>query len=270
VAEITHTLAVYRLLVGARIRSEWQHRTSFGLYLLSQALVAGLDIAAIAVLFTNVDALAGWTITEVALLYGINGTAFGLGDVFVSPVELAAYHIRRGTFDVFLLRPAGTLLQLVGSEFALRRLGRLLQPVATLVIVLPLIDVTWRPAQILLLATAVPAGAVIYGAIWVLTSAIAFWTVETQEIASSFTYGGKTLANYPIDVFGAWLRRIVVFMVPIAFVGYLPAAALLGKPMPFDLPPLLGWSSALVAAGLALVARGVWTFAVRHYRSTGS
>ena len=268
--DVMRTLAVYRTLVGARIRSEWQYRTSFFLFLASQTLVTVLDIAVIVVLFTNVDALAGWTVVEVAVLYGINGTAFGLGDVFVSPVEMAAIHIRRGTFDVFLLRPAGPLLQLIGSEFALRRIGRMAQPVVTLAIVLPLVDVVWRPATILLLLSTVIAGAVIYGAIWVLTSAIAFWTVETQEIASSFTYGGKTLANYPIDVFGAWLRHIVVFLVPVAFVGYVPAAALLGKPLPFGLPPIAGWCSAPVALALALVARTVWTFAVRHYRSTGS
>jgi ABC-2 type transport system permease protein len=270
VADAVRSLAVYRRLVGARIRSDWQHRTSFVLYLLSQTLVAGLDIAAIVVLFTNVDALAGWTVAQVALLYGINGTAFGLGDLFISPVEFAAIHIRRGSFDVFLLRPAGPLLQLIGSEFALRRIGRMVQPAVTLAIALPLVDVAWRPATVLLLITAVVAGAVIYGAIWVLTSAIAFWTVETQEIASSFTYGGNTLANYPIDVFGAWLRRIVMFVVPVAFVGYLPAAALLAKPMPFGLPPVLGWCNALVALVLTLIARAVWTFAVRHYRSTGS
>jgi ABC-2 type transport system permease protein len=270
VGDAIASLAVYRRLVGARIRSEWQYRTSFALYLVSQALIAGLDIAAILVLFANIDALAGWTVVHVALLYGINGTAFGLGDLFVSPVEFASIHIRRGTFDVFLLRPVSPLLHLLSSEFALRRIGRLLQPAATLVVALLLVDVDWHPAMIVLLVTAILAGTVIYGSIWVTTSTIAFWTVETQEIASSFTYGGKTLANYPIDVFGAWLRRIVTFVVPIAFVGYLPTAVLLGKPMPFGLPPLLGWSSAVVALVSALVARAMWRFAIRHYRSTGS
>ena len=269
-ADTIAALGVYRTLVGARIRSEWQYRTSFVLFLLSQTALAGLDIAAIVVLFTNIDALAGWTIAEVAVLYGINGLAFGLGDVFASPVEVAATHIRRGSFDVFLLRPAGALLQLIGSEFALRRIGRMVQPALVLVIVLPRSDVAWRPATVLLIVTAVLSGAVIYGAIWVVTSAIAFWTVETQEIASSFTYGGMTLANYPIDVFGGWLRRLVTFVVPVGFVAYLPATWLLGKPLPFGLPRAAGWSSPLVALTLAVVARHVWRFAVRHYRSTGS
>jgi ABC-2 type transport system permease protein len=270
VADVALGLRIYRKLVGARIRSAWQYRTSFVLFLLSQAIVATLEFMAIAVIFTNVDTLAGWSLAEVALLYSINGLAFGLADVFASPVELLATHIRQGTFDMFLIRPVATLLQLVGSEFEMRRVGHLLQPAIVMTITLPQVGVPWRPTSALLVATAMVSGAVIYGSIWVLTSSIAFWTVETQELGNSFTYGGRTLANYPIDVFGVWLRRVVTFVVPIAFVGYLPAAWLLAKPMPFGLPQAAGWASPAVALVMVVVTRALWAFAIRHYRSTGS
>ena len=32
--------------------------------------------------------------------------------------------------------------------------------------------------------------------------AMAFWTVETQEFANAFTYGGNLITQYPLDVFG--------------------------------------------------------------------
>ena len=99
---------------------------------------------------------------------------------------------------------------------------------------------------------------------------MAFWTVETQELANGFTYGGNTLTSYPIDVFGGVLRRVVVFVVPLASVAYLPTAELLGKPMPYGLPHAVAWASPLVAAVLVLIARAVWLLAIRHYRSTGS
>jgi ABC-2 type transport system permease protein len=269
-AGISTELAIYRMLVGGRVRSEWQYRTSFALFLLSQAMVATLEFASIAVIFTNIDALGGWSLVEVTVLVGINGVAFGLADMFASPVEFASIHIRQGTFDTFLIRPVSPLLQLIGTEFELRRVGLVVQPTIVLAIALQLVRVQWTPAAALLVATAIVSGAVIFGAIWVLTSSIAFWTVETQEIASSFTYGGRTLGNYPIDVFGAWLRRIVTFAVPIAFVGYLPAARLLGKPLPFGLPSILGWGGPAVALVLLIMTRAVWRFAIRHYRSTGS
>lgn len=269
-ADARATATVCARLVGARIRSEWQYRTSFVLFILSQTLVAGLDFAAIAVVFTNIDALGGWSVAQVAVLFGINGLAFGLGDICVSPVETVARHIRQGTFDGFLMRPVPVLPHLVASEFALRRIGRLVQPAAVLAIALPMVDIAWRPASVALLVSAVFAGATIFGALWVLTSCIAFWTVEIQQIGHSVTYGGKMLADYPIDVLGAWLRRAVIFVVPIAFVAYLPAAWLLDKPLPLGLPRIVGWAAPAVALVLALVARMVWNVAIRHYRSTGS
>ena len=70
---------------------------------------------------------------EVALLFGLSGVAFGLADLLVSQVETASSHIKAGTFDLFLLRPMPTLLHLSASEFALRRIGRVLQPAVVLV-----------------------------------------------------------------------------------------------------------------------------------------
>ncbi|HEY2813780.1 MAG TPA: ABC-2 family transporter protein [Acidimicrobiales bacterium] len=263
-------LVIYRRLVGARIRADLQYRASFFLFLISQTLVAGLDIAVIIVIFTQVDTLAGWSVAEVALLYAMAGIGFGVADLFVSEVELASRHIKAGTFDLFLLRPAGTLVQLCAMEFAPRRFGRTIQPVIVLVIALRAVDITWTPTKVALVPLTVMSGAVIFGSIWVITSSIAFWTVDTQEIANSFTYGGYTLAAYPIDVFGTWLKRFVMFVVPVAFTSYLPVAYMLGKPVAFGLPSSLALLSPAVAAALALVARAVWRCAVRHYRSTGS
>ena len=83
-------LLIYRRLVAARIRADLQYRTSFFLFVFSQALVAGLDLAVILVLFTQVDSIAGWSVAEVALLYGLAGIGFGLADLFFSEVELAS------------------------------------------------------------------------------------------------------------------------------------------------------------------------------------
>jgi ABC-2 type transport system permease protein len=261
---------VYRRMIGAHLRADWQYRVSFVLFFVGQTFVAGADFATIAVIFNAVDQLDGWTATEVAFLYGLSGIAFGLADLLVSPVEFASRHIKAGTFDQFLIRPAGTLWQLLGTEFAARRLGRLVQPVIVLVVALGIVDVAWAPATVALLVLSAISGAAIYGAIWVVTSSLAFWTVETQELASSFTYGGNALTNFPIDVLGTWMRRIATFVVPLASVAYLPAVWLFGKPMPFGLPRLAAWSGPLVAAAMVLLARVVWGQAVRHYRSTGS
>jgi ABC-2 type transport system permease protein len=264
------TLRNYRRLIAARVRSDWQYRASFILYLAAQTMVAGLDLAVILVLFTQITALGGWSRDEVILLYAMAGISFGLGDLFVSPVESASRHIKAGTFDQFLIRPIGVLWQLSAHEFAPRRVGRILVPLAFLPFALANVGISWTPLKLLLVPVTLVAGTVIFGSIWVVTSSLSFWTVDSQEIANSFTYGGNLLTQYPLEIMGPWLQRIAIFVAPLAFVCYFPCAELLGKDQPAGFPSWLAYVSPLVAVASALVARAVWRLALRHYRSTGS
>ena len=268
--EAVAQLRVWQHLVGAKIRSGWQYRASFWLFLLSQTLVMCLDFGVILAIFTKVESLGGWSGVEVALLYGLSGVAFGAADTLISAVENATAHIKAGTFDLFLLRPVSPLLHLTASEFELRRIGRVIQPAIVLVGAVALLDTQWTAGRVALVPITVVAGAVIFSAVWVTTSALAFWTVEGQEMGNAFTYGGNLATQYPLDVLGEWLRHLFTFVFPLAFVAYLPASRIVGKPTPLGLPDWTVWSSPVVALLAALVARAVWQLAVRHHRSTGS
>jgi ABC-2 type transport system permease protein len=270
VAEVVASLGVWRRLVGARIRADWQYRTSFFLFLASQTVVACMDLAVVAAIFHRVDSLGGWSGMEVALLFGLSGVSFGLADLLVSQVEDASRHIKAGTFDLFLLRPVPTLLHLSASEFALRRIGRILQPLVVLIVALVAAPIAWRIETVALVPVTIICGAAVFGSVWVVTSSISFWTVESQEVANAFTYGGRLATSYPVDILGSWLRRIMTFLVPLAFVAYLPAARMLGRAEPLGMPSAVAWAAPVVALVAVLVARAVWTIAVRHHRSTGS
>jgi len=71
-------------------------------------------------------------------------------------------------------------------------------------------------------------------------------------------------------VYSGWLRRLMAFVVPGAFVAYYPALALLDKADPLGAPAWLGWVAPLVALVVVALAGVVWKSAVRHYRGTGS
>jgi ABC-2 type transport system permease protein len=77
------------------------------------------------------------------------------------------------------------------------------------------------------------------------------------------------MAQYPFDIYSTWLRRLLGFVVPLAFVCYFPALYVLGKPDPLGLPRILEFASPAVALAAAGVAGLVWQVAVRHYRSAG-
>lgn len=264
------TGAIYLRLLAARIRADWQYRTSFALFGLGQAAIALLDFLAIAVIFGQVRRLGGWSLPEVAFLYGLSTVAFALADVFVSQVEWVSQLIRDGSFDRLLVRPVGPLVQISAEHFALRRVGKLVQAAAVLGLALAWVDIDWDAGRVALTVVTIVAAAVIFGALFVMAESIAFWLVESREVANAFTYGGQFLTQYPLSILEEWLRRLVIFVVPLGFVAYLPALRILGKPAPDGLPSWLGYGTPVVAVALVQVARMVWASAIRHYRSTGS
>ncbi len=269
-AEALAVAGIYRRLVAARIRSQLQYRLSFALNLVGAALVSFLDFAAILVIFHRVDALGDWSAAEVALLYGVSSLAFAVTDLVIGHLDLLPRMIRDGEFDLVLVRPLGSLIQVVASDFALRRLGKALQGAAVLAVALALLDVDWTLGRAAMLVVMVVAGAAIFAGVWIVFATITFWLVDSLEVANAFTYGGNFLAQYPVSIFGSWLRRFVIFLVPIGFVAYLPSLYVLGKDDPFGLPRALQFASPLVAAVTLVAAALVWRVAVRHYRSVGS
>jgi viologen exporter family transport system permease protein len=266
---VADALVLYLRLVSARVRAQWQYRTSFALDVVGVFLVTFLDFAAILVIFDNVPQLEGWSVQEVALLYGIAGVGFALAELAVGHLDLLSQLIRDGNFDLVLVRPRGSLLQVIASDFRLRQVGRLLQSATVLVYALVVVDVDWTADRVAAVVVAVLAGAAIFCAVWVAGITIVFWAVEGRESANSFTDGGNFLSQYPIDVYATWLQRFVTFVIPMAFVAYFPATYVLDKPDPLGAPDWVPFASPAVALIAAVAAGYVWRHAVRHYRSAG-
>lgn len=261
---------IYSRIVGSRIRSQLAYPASFALDVVAQFIGQGIELVVILVVFTQVSTLGGFSAAEVVLIYGLAATAFGLADLSVGQVEELPTYIRTGEFDVMLLRPLGTLAQLLSADVALKRVGRVAVGLGVLGWSLATLDLEWTPARVVLAVTAPVVGAIVLAAMWVAANAVSFWLVDGREVANSVTYGSNFSTSYPITIYGTWLRRIMCYVVPGAFVAYFPALALLGRPDPLGLPEALQWSSPLVAAITVTGAGLVWRTGVRHYQGTGS
>jgi ABC-2 type transport system permease protein len=261
---------LYRRLIGARVRAQLEYRASFVLNMISTALITAADFLVIAVLFEHLPLLAGWSLAEVGFLYGVSGIGFALSDLVIGHIEQTSELIRTGQFDVVLLRPAGTLFQVVASDFALRRIGRVLQSAVVLVVALGALDIHWDVGRVLMTFAMTLSGAAIFSAVFIVGACVTFWFVGSSEFSNAFTYGGQSMTAYPLNVFGPWIRRLLAYVIPLAFVAYLPGLYVLDKPDPLGLPAVFRYLSPLVAIATLLVARAVWHYAVRHYRSTGS
>jgi ABC-2 type transport system permease protein len=263
-------LRAYGLIVAMWVRSTMTYRLSFVLTTLGAAASSFLDFVAILIMFGHVEALGGFSVAEVGLLYGATSTSLGLADLALGNLDRLGSRIRDGTLDVLLVRPAPVLAQVAADRFALRRIGRVLQGLFVLGWAVARVEVDWSPARALLLVVMVLAGAVIFGAIYTAGGAFQFVAQDAAQAQNSFTYGGNTLLQYPPSIFAKELVRGVTFVVPLAFVNWLPALRLLGRDDPLGLPGWVDLLSPVVAAVMCAGAGVAWRFGVRSYRSTGS
>jgi ABC-2 type transport system permease protein len=263
-------MRVYGVLASARLRSDLQYRVSFALFTLGQFTITALDFVGVLIIFSNVQVLKGWSVGEVTFLYGLGNLAFGLADMFVSAVENVQFHVREGSFDRFLLRPASPLVQVIADQFSLRRIGKVLEGALIFAIGCGAASVAWTPARVAMTVVALVSGATIFGGLWVFTSCLCFWWVDAREAANAVTYGGGFLSQYPLAVYGDVLRRVLAFTVPIAFANYFPAVYILGRTDRLGAPTWVQFASPLVAVAVAGVASIMWRTGVRHYRGTGS
>lgn len=262
----------YGLIAAMWIRSTMTYRTSFLLSTFGNAAITLLDFVTIFIMFSHVDELGGFTLPEIALLYGSCSASLGLADLLLGNTDRIGVRIRDGSLDTMLVRPVPVLAQVAADRFALRRVGRIAQGLGVLTWALWTLgpQVAWTPGKVLLVPVMITAGAAIFGAVMVAGAAFQFVAGDAAEVQNSFTYGGCTMLQYPPTVFAKDLLRGVTFIVPLAFVNWLPALHVLGRPDPLGLPGWVAYLSPLVAFVVFLPASLAWRAGVRSYRSTGS
>nr|WP_232108298.1 MULTISPECIES: ABC transporter permease [Streptomyces] len=263
-------MRAYGLIVAMWIKSTMAYRASFVMTTVGNFAATALDFVAILLMFSRVDALGGYTLPEIAFLYGLSSVAFGLADLAIGSMDRLGRRVRDGTLDTLLVRPAPVLAQVAADRFGLRRLGRVAQGALVLGYALATLDIDWTPLKVLLMPVMLLSGAAIFCAVFVAGAAFQFVAQDASEVQNAFTYGGTTLLQYPPTVFGKELVRGVTFVLPLAFVNWLPASYILGRPYPLDLPQWVAATPPLVAVACCALAGLAWRAGLKTYRSTGS
>ena len=260
-------IGLYIKLVGASLRSQMQYRASFAIMTLGNLLTSLTDFVVIWALFARFAAVRGWTLYEVSVIYGMGHMAFALCELFMREFDMFNRHVRTGEFDRMLLRPRSTVLQMLGAQIQLIRLGRFMQGAAVFCFGVLNLAYTWTSFEWALVVFSVLSGALLFAGVIVLQATSCFWIVESLEVWNSITYGGITAAQYPLTLYQKPIRYLFTFVIPLAIMGYWPCSILLRKAYA---PPVLAALSPLLGAGFFGLSLLVWKAGVRHYTSTGS
>lgn len=262
-------LRPYRVLLASRARAQMQYKTSFVTDVLGTIGVGLAEFAEVWVIFHNVDVLGGLDFTAALLVFALSNLAFSLADMFVGHLDQLPRFIRAGQVDAFYVRPLPLLTQLMTSDLSLRRIGRLSVAVVALVVALTTADIAWSPATVALIVLTVVSGTAIFSALFTAAGGVQFFLVDGAEFTNTFTYGGSYAAQQSQQVFPDPLRIFWTFVVPTAFVAYVPAVAILDLPGDHLAPTWLGWCTPLAALLAWSIAALCWRAGTRHYQGAG-
>jgi len=265
-------LLLYLRLAAVQVRSQMQYPVSFWLDVVSVALTTFFFFASIALVIQRFGQIGGWALGEIAFLWGMIEFSFGLMDLIFSGFDPDYFSpfVRRGGFDQLMLRPVSLTLQVLGSNFVLRRLGRMAQGIFILIIAFSLAPIAWTPGKVLFIPVMVVSQILFFGGLFIGGSTLTFWTVQPVEAINILTYGGSEMMSYPMHIYPTWLRNFFTFIIPAVFINYLPALYILDKPNPLGLPVLSLFFSPLAGGLVFMAGFFFWRFGLRYYQSTGT
>jgi ABC-2 type transport system permease protein len=269
---MSFAIDIYRRLISVQIRSQLQYRVNFLIDVLATALITATVFISLAFIFERFGNIAGWKLAEIAFLYGFVESAFGVMDMIFSGFDPQNFgnQTRLGRFDQLLLRPVNITVQVVGSEFILRRLGRIFQGLFILFIAMQSVHINWTFGKVLYIPIVFASMVCFFGGLFVIGATMSFWTVESLEVVNIFTYGGAEMMSYPMNIYPDRIRQFFTYIVPAIFLVYYPALYLLDKPDPLGMPSFAPFLAPLVGFGMLILASFFWRYGIRHYQSTGT
>lgn len=266
-----NALALYGRFVVTSLRAQAQYPTATVMLTAGHCAATAIEILGVFALFHRFGSVGGWSFGEAALFYALVNIMFSLADLLSRGFEVfGTDFVRTGAFDRVLLRPRAAALQLAGYEVRLSRLGRMIQASVVLIVATNLVPIAWDAVTIAIAVWAVAGGIALFMGIMVLQATLAFWTVDSLEIMNVLSYGGVQAAQYPLNIYAAWFRRVLTFGVPLACVAYYPALAILRRPDPLGAPDWLLPLTPVVGFGFLALSFVAWRAGVARYSSTGS
>ncbi len=262
-------LRAYRLILIGRMRAQTSYRTSFALDALGSLCFTLVSFAEIWVIFQNVRVLGGLNFSGLMVVFGLSGMAYSLADTLFGHLMTLSDYLRLGTIDVWYLRPLSLLGQAITADLTLRRFVRLAIGAVLLGLGMARTNVPPSLHSFAVVISAFLGGCLLYSALFVASGAVQFFVIDGQTLSYAITYAGRYAADQPASIWPAPLRVLFTFVIPTAFVGYLPTVTLLGLPGTPLLPTWLGWLTLPVGLWCWVLALLLWNRATHHYQGGG-
>src|SRR5205823_912658 len=242
-----------------------QYRFEFAVEGALALLWMGVTLVPLIVVFGARESVADWTFPEMLVVLGWFVALKGILEGTLSPSLLQVIdHVRKGTLDFVLLKPADAQLLVSFSRIEPWRVTDFAG--AAVIFAFAFQRIGHAPAlmHVLLAAVMLCAAVMVLYSIAILVVAIAFIAVRVDNLLYLFQ-SVFDVARWPSTIFRGALAVVFTYVLPLALMTTYPALALLGK-----LTPATAFGALAGTLAFAAFARFSWRASIGRYTSASS
>lgn len=215
---------LYKVLVSQFFKVILQSKVDFLIGLAGFLLTQVMGLVFLYLVFGQIPSLQGWTLDQLIFIYGFAQIPRGIDHLLTDNLWLVSYWmVIDGDFDRYMLRPMNIFFQVICEKLQPDALGELLVGIILVVSSLTKGILTVDVVHVLLFFVSMIAGAVIYTSIKLFFTSLAFWVKQSGPFLQ-VAYEMADFAKYPTEIYAKGIRFIITWVIPFAFVAYLPAS----------------------------------------------
>lgn len=260
-------LHLLSLFLRVSVQEEIAYRANFFISILQTLIDSGTGVLAIVVLFSQVNAIHGWTFAATLALLGTYLILSALRAVVIGPGFEALVgldgEIWTGRFDYTLLRPVSVQFLASFRRWRILPALDLFSGIGVLAIAVTQLHQQLTIPHMLTFLIALCAGIMLLYAILLIFASCVFWS---PGFLFTWVFDGLfQMARYPLGLYPGWVRLILTWLIPLSVMTTVPAQALTGDLSPFTLA-----GTVIVAIGLVVGASLFFHMGLRRYSSASS
>ena len=219
-------------LLALFVRVSVQNLAAYRFDLIIRSIMSYVHISAeligIWTIFHNTDSIRGWTAWHFLVLAGVYRMVAGGIRMFIVPnVRKLMEDIRNGTLDFVLLKPVNAQFLVSIREFVVWRITDVFLGLAVS------LYGCWRLTHTIPFDTTAMffvlmlASSIILYSLWLSLGTLCFWFVRIDNIEMVF-WNVFEAGRYPIVIYPPWVRGMLTYVIPLAFITTIPASTLIG------------------------------------------
>ena len=132
------------------------------------------------------------------------------------------------------------------------------------------IPIYWTPLKLSGLIVGFLGGVMIWTGIQLLGSSLAFWTKREDSLTVLIPWASETFTQYPLHIYGTAVLAVLTFVLPFAFMNFVPVAFIIDRGDDLLFTPLLVFAAPAIGAVLLAAGTLAWFRGLRRYESAGT